>query len=385
MFGPDSDVVGFVTCSFYNRHDWSDNIYNVFIVNPENSSNRTIDFPYNTEFVSEPCIIKKNKVNYFVAVIQSCKKTFDSKTNKELSRWSEIRLFIQKLSICQTPDDQDLLRVTNLAEHLDVLDQFIDVKPVSDNNIVAIYVRNLKQYEFELDKGIVHPKNKEKGAFVYDVCSNAVLKHITSFLHPTTCLDTLKFSTNHSVVIDEAFQVFSGDTFTFLRQIKQDNDLLRKSGRFALDGAYIIAISANRRNIVVFRTSDGHELGSVFVHGRAECLEVSNDGRTVVAGCQDGRVMIFSLILGFSDPLREYIEYLPSRSETLSEEENDLINVDVRHISNSTPDHHRLSARIRRKSISQERRPPSYTTLHRAVTVSRQSNRQRGTNACIQQ
>lgn len=383
MFSQTSTMAAFVTSAFYNRYDWSDNIYNVFIVNPESSSNYTIDFPFCTEFVSKPSVVGRDGDYFFLAVIQTCKKTFDSSNNKEISRWNEIRLYIQKLNTSQTPTDQSVLRLQNVIEAADDQDQFLDIKPISDGKVLIVCAKNIESYDFETDKGIVTPVNVAKGVVLYDVVRGVALKHVTNFLDVSSNIAQVQISSQLTYIVDDCLRILKFQTDTMVGQIRSCK-LMVGSARLALDGKYVVAISDNQRSIEVIRTSDDVHLGSVFVHGRAECLEIAADDRSVVVGCEDGRVMILSLILEFSDPLREYIEKMPSRCAS-SNDDNLVLN-DVRHISHSTPDLQRLSARIRRKSIAEERRPPSYTTLQRAVTISRQSNRQRGNNnTCIQQ
>ena len=382
VFSPSSKTAAFVTCAFYNPHNWSENLYNVFIVNPDNSSNYTIDFPYKTEFVGEPCISRKSKEDVFVAVIQTCKQSIDEHTKKEIARWSEIRLFVQKLSETQNTADQTILRLQNIVDNVQDKDEFLTVKATSDGNVLIVYAKDVDTYVFETDKGIIKPHNVPKGAVLYDVESGLTVKHIPYFLSPSSDVDRVLMSRNCSVIVDQKLKAFKLDTSKHIGTV-DDKTMLPKTARLALNGKYLIGISDDQRKIMVVRVCDGKELGYVFVHGRATCLEVAEDNRTVVVGCTDGRVMILSLILEFSDPLREYIEKLPSRSG--NEDEDNLISSDVSHISHSTPDQRRLSARIRKLSLDQERRPPSYTTLYRAVTVSRQSSRTRGVNACVQQ
>lgn len=382
MFSPTSETAAFVTCAFYNSCDWSENIYNVFVVHPESSSNYAMDFPYHTEFVSPPKIVSKLNDNFFIAVVQTCNKNVNSNTKKEVSRWNEVRLLIQKLNTDSNPCEQELLRVQNLVEDVGDADQFLDVLPVADNNVLAVYAKGIGSYEFVTDKGIIPPNGIRKGAILLDIESQIVLKHIPCFAEAGTRVETLQFSSQYSYFMDSDLRIFDYNTSAFHLQI-QSCKLLPGSAKFALDGRYLVGITENQRNIVVIRTADGKNVGSLFVHGKATCMSVAEDDRTVAVGCEDGRVMILSVVLEFADPLREHIEKLASRCE--EPEENNLINNDIRRLSMSTPDQHRLSARLRTTSVTQERRPPPYTTLERAVTISRMSNRERTTTPCIQQ
>ncbi|WAR02876.1 NWD2-like protein [Mya arenaria] len=382
VFSPSSHTAAFVTCAFYNRCDWSENIYNVFIVCPETSSNYTIDFPYHTEFVSPPRIVTAGKDSFFVAVVQTSERTVDKTTKRELSRWNEVRLVVQRMDSSHNPEDLFLYRVQNWSKEVGNKDVFLDFIPVNEEKILVVYAKDLASYEFVTDKGIVPPKNVKKGAFMFDVKYKTPLKHFPDFLSCSSSLRGLQISSQFTYIMDSDLQVFKYSTNSFHRQITSCS-FASGTVRPALDGRYLIGISGDRRTIVVVRTSDDKPLGSMYVHGRATCLEMAEDDRTVVVGCEDGRIMIMSLILEFADPLREYIEKLPSRVD--DEFEENLILTDVRRLSMSTPDQHRLSARLREKARDEERRPPSYTTLQRAVTISRQNNRYRNTPSCAQQ
>ncbi|KAL4223122.1 NACHT and WD repeat domain-containing protein 2 [Mactra antiquata] len=382
VFSPSSETAAFVTCAFYNSCDWRENIYNVFIVHPETSSNYAMDFPYHTEFVAPPKIVSKLDDNFFVAVVQTCKRNVDNVTNKETSRWNEVRLLIQKLNTNANPCEQELLRVQNLVKEVGDDDQFLDVLAVTDDNVLAVYAKGVGSYEFVTDKGIVPPKYIRKGAILLDIESQIVLKHIPCFMEAGSRIDNLQFSSQYSMIIDDDLRIFNYESSSFHSQ-STSCKLYPGSAKFVMDGRYIVGISDNQRDIIVVRTSDDKNVGSLFVHGKATCIRVADDDRTVVVGCEDGRVMVLSVILEFADPLREHIEKLATRCE--EPEENDLINNDIRRLSLSTPDQHRLSARLRTAHIAEERKPPPYTTLERAVTISRMSNRDRDVTPCIQQ
>ena len=354
-------------------------------MNPETSGNYTIDFPFHTEFVCSPKIVQAGKDAFFVAVVQKSERTVDKVTQREMSRWNEVHLLVQKLNSNHNPEDLFLFRVQNWSKELGLKDVFLDIIPVKDEKILVVYAKNTGPYDFVIDKGIVAPKTTDKGAFLFDVKYRTPLQHIPDFLPGSSTLSGLRISSQFTFMIDIDHKVFDYNSNSLRRQIRCCS-FASGTVRPALDGRYLVGIADDKRNIVVARSADGKKLGSMFVHGRAKCLEVAEDDRTVVVGCEDGRVMILSLILELADPLREFIEKLPSRVYDDNDDDDDcLIATDVRRLSMSTPDQQRLSAQIREKSKEEERRPPSYTTLQRAVTVSRLSNRERNNSVCTQQ
>ena len=353
----------------------------MFIVHPETSSNYTIDFPYCTEFVSAPKLINTKEDNYFVAVVQICRRNIDP-SGKELSRRNEVRLLVQSVTPSNENGEKKILRLQNLTSDVGDDDQFLDIVPVQGGNVLIVYGQDMDGYEFVTDVGIVPPKVLRKGAILVNIEKMEPLQHLPQFLESTSQIKGLIISSRSTYILDSDLKVFKSGSGGSQHQIRASN-FVPGCARLALDGRYVIGISDTRRKIDVVRTTDDKTLGSVFVHGKAVCLEVADDDRTVVVGCEDGRVMIMSLILEFADPLREHIEKLQSRCD--DDFDGSLIVSDVRRLSMSTPDQHRLSARLRKSAQEDERRPPSYTTLQRAVTVSRMSNRERTASSCAQQ
>jgi hypothetical protein len=62
-------------------------------------------------------------------------------------------------------------------------------------------------------------------------------------------------------------------------------------------------LTPNFREVIVVRTCDGVVKGHIFVHGCATCVSVGADDRTIIVGCEDGRVMILTVILELCDPV----------------------------------------------------------------------------------
>ncbi|KAH3890890.1 NACHT and WD repeat domain-containing protein 2-like [Dreissena polymorpha] len=380
-FSPGYSNAAFVTCAFYNRCDWSENIYNVFIVHPETSTNYTIDFPCNTEFVAPPRIVDAEDTGYFVAVVQTS-DIKDKQGKQETVRRNDVYLLMQKLNADHNPEDLCCVRVQSLSKEVGPTDAFIDIITVRDEMVLAVYGKDVGSYEFVLDKGILPPKIVRKGAFLYNVQYKTVMKHFPEFLDINSNIKDIQISSQSSIIVDGDMRVFNYENNSFHRQLKSCS-FAQGTAKLVLDGRYIVGIAEDKRQIVVIRTNDDKVLGSVFVHGRATCLAVSTDDRTVVVGCDDGRIMILSVILEFADPLKEHIQHLHSRRD--DEFQETLITNDIRRLSLTTPDQHRLSALLRQKAREETRRPPSYTTLERGVTISRQSNRRKDNASCSQQ
>ena len=163
--------------------------------------------------------------------------------------------------------------------------------------------------------------------------------------------------------------------------------------KLVLDGRYIAAIvSPGNRELAVWRVSDGTELTRCFIHGHAVCLCVANDDRTLLIGCEDGRIMAISLLTDLSDAIKEHVGLLPSRSLMSVEEikNNNLIiedkkanltqtssmtsetmSSDIRVINRSLPQLRALSAANRTKAKEQHKQTNSYRRVHSAVNSSK--------------
>ena len=171
-----------------------------------------------------------------------------------------------------------------------------------------------------------------------------------------------------------------------------------------LDGRYLAGIvSPGSRELAVWRVSDGTEITRCFLHGRAVCICVANDDRTLLIGCTDGRIMALSLLTDLSDAIKEHVSLLPSRNlanrdnsrnnQELTEKKSsnetqtssltsETMTSDIRMINRSLPQLRALSAASRTRSKEQRQQSNSYRRVHSAV----HSHKSRPTSqACVVQ
>lgn len=381
-FTKDSEHAVFISLVNYSRYDWSDNTYSLSVVQAETGIARTVPFPPCTEFVSPPCIVLSGSANYFTAIVQLCKKTLDPNTKKERSRHYEVQLMMQDIS--ESGDEVTLLKIQNIVEDIEEDCQFLDVKTNSKNNLVLLYAKGVDQYVFDMEKGLIRPSYVHKGLVLYDFKNSTILKHIPEFLLPSSDINSLVISRNQLVIMDQNRNVFSVVNPRSSTPI--DKQFGIGTPRFVLDGRFIVGLTPNFREVIVVRACDGVVKGHMFVHGCATCVSVGADDRTVVVGCEDGRVLILTVILELCDPVREVIELFPSR-QLKPEKEPDsarLIKKDIRHMMCRTPDHARLSARLQTSALEDNRRPPSHKVISAAVTMTQQMKRSRSEVCSIQ-
>ena len=381
-FTKDSEQVVFISLLNYSRYDWSDNTYTLSVVQAESGIDRTVMFPKCTEFVSMPCIVLCGNTNYFSVVVQTCKKTYDPKTKRERSRHYDVQLLMKDLS--EAMDEIIFLKIQNVLEDAEHDYQFLDVKTNSKNNLILMYAKGVDQYIFDMEKGLVRPSYIHKGLLVYDFKNSTVLKHIPEFLLASSDINNLTMSQNKMVIMDQNRNVFN------IVNPRSDTQIDKQFGigtpRFILDGRYIVGLTPNFREVIVVRTCDGVVKGHIFVHGCATCVSVGADDRTIIVGCEDGRVMILTVILELCDPVKEVIESFPTR-QLKPEKEPDatrLIRKDIRHMMCRTPDHARLSARLQTSALEDNRRPPSHKIISTAVTMTQNNSRSRSEVCNIQ-
>ena len=247
-----------------------------------------------------------------------------------------------------------------------------------------MYAKGVDQYIFDMEKGLVRPSYTHKGLLVYDFKNSTVLKHIPEFLLASSDINNLTMSQNKMVIMDQNRNVFN------IVNPRSDTQIDKQFGigtpRFILDGRYIVGLTPNFREVIVVRTCDGVVKGHIFVHGCATCVSVGADDRTIIVGCEDGRVMILTVILELCDPVKEVIESFPTR-QLKPEKEPDatrLIRKDIRHMMCRTPDHARLSARLQTSALEDNRRPPSHKIISTAVTMTQNNSRSRSEVCNIQ-
>lgn len=262
--------------------------------------------------------------------------------------------------------------------------QFLDVTTNCKNNLVLMYAKGVDQYIFDMEKGLVRPSYVNKGLVVYDFKNRAVLKHIPEFLLPSSDVNNLIMSRNKMVIMDQNRNVFNIVNPRSVTAI--DKQFGIGTPRFVLDGRYIVGLTPNFREVIVVRTCDGVVKGHIFVHGCATCVSVGADERTVVVGCEDGRVMILTVILELSDPVKEVIESFPSRQLKPEKEPDNtrLIRKDIRQMMCRTPDHARLSARLQTSANEDNRKLPPHKVISTAVTMTQNNSRSRSEVCSVQ-
>lgn len=157
--------------------------------------------------------------------------------------------------------------------------------------------------------------------------------------------------------------------------------------RLLLDGKYAAILSANRRELFLHRTNDGARKARVFIHGTALHMEVCQDDRTLVLGCKDGRMAVFTVVLDPADHVKDVIQKLPSRTATyMNPKVNSILVRDISNVQKSDGELKTIAVLTRRDIMEKRRRANSLKAMGTAVMLTREYNKIQTSNAacCLQ-
>lgn len=387
-----SEVAGFVQCEFHSNFDWTTNLYNfiawypnsAFYTNQKQESmnyHHYFTFPKSSEFVCPPIIhvnsqpgLSEAKKTVF-AVLQICYKTMGL-GGVEKSRSYENVLFIKTLEK-DGRSEEKTKSMSDLLKHPEEGDRLAYLQIVKNNNVLIIYVKGVNHFSFDNRYGLVIPPGLDKGSILYDPIKDVVLCHNPRILHRDTDLNMCLMSKSSSIRLDNNMRVFHSVTN---QMIQVNADVYRESMCLALDGRYLVGLCDKRRSVVVYRTSDGQNMGSLYIHGEGTCLQVAADDRTIIVGCHDGRVLILSLILELSDPYSELIKKLKSRSVVDNFDPDQILQLDIQDAVISHSEMIRQASRIKNDMKSMGRRQISFKTLSQAVALTKSKS----STCCVQ-
>ncbi|GFO41156.1 NACHT and WD repeat domain-containing protein 1 [Plakobranchus ocellatus] len=409
-------TLGFVNCTFHSVYDWPSNLYSFVAWRPVGSNNNTtnathtvihnlshgkdedstvgqqrkVDFPEMSEFVCPPVLYTDTEgggCQSVIAVLQVCHKQLVGQA--EGARTYDNVLFFASLDKRPGESQTKTLHITDLLRFCDPSkDRIAHVYVTHSNLLLIYYVKGVTHFTFDLDQGLVIPPGLDKGAVLYNPKKGMIVRHLPVVLDPKSDFKLCLWSKTTSVFVDNNLCVFN--TISFKAMCRINAELDPANTVLALDGAYIVGLDITGRCLYVYRTADGHKMGSLFIHGKAGCINIAEDDRTIVVGCDDGRVLILSLVLGLSDPYKEFIAKLPYRTREFQQkmlvESGDyvhLLNGDFAAADGKKPELLRLSDKIRTDVRLAVRKQASFKSLANAVLI---ANKQ-GANSkmcCIQ-
>lgn len=397
MFSQDSCVVAFITNVSYEGHAHS---YAAVTVDIEQRTEHYTELFIAAAFVCSPFLLQlrskassdtnnNNNQKSDLLLVGGNQKNIDlmligvvkpeSSNNTENASHEAFKSYVLISSVSQNDGKEtNFLSIQHLMVKANATDQILHARLMYDGQVLFIYsdARGIDRS----GSSTILSSETTASAFIYDFQTQCALRHFPQFLSPGSIVEGTVFSQAFSFALDSNLEIINLKTGDKMEKLSGFDP---KLCAFALDGRYICALATNKKEVLVIRSCDGLVKGRLLVYGQGTALCVGENGRTVAVGCEDGRVLIFSLILELSDPLREFAGKLPSR-DTL-ETECGLLERDIARITSASSDLRRLSAKLDRTRLNERRRPPSYRLLTNSVRMTQNWNRVRGSQTCCMQ
>ena len=280
VLDPEDNRLVFFQCCMYSVYDWMMTAYDIIVFDYENKITVKVDIPEG-HVVGQPIITKGGK--YLTFILQRCHRKMDSSLN-EKSRDYEILLcmysFYGQWRGLKTMDIRQLwIGVENT-------DGLLDLRNVTEDVILITYAKKTPFFAVTTGGAVDRDVPMEKGAFVYNVKNDSLLKRYETFLTETSSMDNLLVSHTTAIILDNKFQLFDVVTekpprvFDYLKELAAKGTV-----RLVMDGRYIVMISHNRLELLLLRSGSKDPIGRCYIHGRGTCLEVGPDDRTIFVGC----------------------------------------------------------------------------------------------------
>ena len=393
------DKVIFFPCRHHNVNNWDENEYNmnIFIFSPEQEEldNYLVELPRG-DFVGDPVFTKTGQILAMIFQVQPTEEN-------DLTR-PVIRLLLYSFE--KLWKGIKYVKLQKLWSGYTDRQNFLDVQTMEDDNLLLVYSWGLDCLGYTTEGVLDRSLAVRKGALVYDVREDCVLKRHDHWLGPDSDITTTLVSKNTALLMDQNMVVYSGVTSASQSSLssKLSSECRPSSLRLLMKGLYVVAVSSDSKQILMFRTSDGVKKARLFVHGTIVSMETGgggrmsskeqeeDDDRTIVVSCTDGRIMVFSTTIQHCNSL-SFIKNLPSRSgesylrrltlgsiappDTTSTSSRPksaaasrILPMDVRSMRKTLNEHRHLSAITCREHAKTIRKPPPYRVLSNAIPKS---------------
>ena len=385
-FSPTDDKVVFFPCRHYDITDWKQNKFNMNVINFGNDEDYVIELPAG-DFVGEAVMTKTGE---FLAMLLQIEPPAD-----EVDKKSKIRLLLYSFE--KYWNGIKYMKPQTVWTGFNENDNFLDVTKFNEDKVLLTYGKGFKIISHSQAGILDRSFPVAKGALVYDIRADCVLKRFDTWLSPQSDLSLSQGSRNHAIFMDQNYQVFNGASGNQISIIDKIN-CKKGSAKLILDGQFVATISKSSKEIHIYRTSDGIRKARFFVHGLASHLEVGETDNSILVACNDGRVLLYTCVLGQADHMKAIISTLPSRNITGSDHNvlkhprsipraqsaAAVLPKDVRGIRKTLNEHRQLSAVTRQRHSVQITKPPAYRTIGEAALVTKEMNMIRSEACCIQ-
>lgn len=347
-------------CRSYSHHDWLVKAYDAIIYEYATGQQKHLVVPPGS-FVGEPVITMNGK--YLAFILQSTEREPEDYKKRKC----ELSVHLYTYSFHGQWNGFNKFSIRDILTRVSEADVFLDIKALTENMVLVTYAKQVKHYKVTTDGIIDRSPESDKGAFTFDISRSAFIQRFDDILQPTTDLSKLVVSGNGLVVMDEDYNIIhiaSGEVLSkaqFLRQVAAPGSI-----QFIQNGKYYTLITANRRELHVYRIGNDKPAARLFIHGTASCLAVGKGDRLIAVGCVDGRVMVFTAIQGLPDAYRELIMHLPSRTGSQGKPKS-LLSQDRVTAHSDMHDLYRLSLRTKLEHAEQNKKSPAFKSLGHAV------------------
>ena len=320
VFSPIDDKVVFFQCRSYSTYDWSIVAYDLVVFLTDGThkgESYCIGLPEGN-VIGDPLITGSGK--YLCALMQLKEKSSTGtkssavlkKRTSVLSGTDNPALVLVVYSFEKMWRGLKYLELSDIWNCFNEDDRFMDLRLFHEDTVLITYGKRSGFYQHREDGILDRSKLLHKGAFQYDVLRDNIAQRYDNLLSPNSRVDQLIQSQACSFIMDGSGQVFNTvdneHTNTIdLKCVAQIQPV------FVLDGTYLAMLKESRRELIIVRSNDGVQKARVFIHGIALHIKKARDDRTLVIGCQDGRIMTFTVILETSDAIVEIVNLLPSR------------------------------------------------------------------------
>ncbi|CAD5120533.1 DgyrCDS9098 [Dimorphilus gyrociliatus] len=281
-----SETAFFLTCSFYSTYDWPVKKFDIQIIQLPSLSARTMEVP-DGDLISTPVTTASGQV--LAMLIQQSQRIRDKKTHKEIRRYEQklclFNLSKTSTSNCKLLSINDFLKSSGEEAMIDLKD--------SGKNLIIMFGKQIERLEYDSDGFLIHEVDCPKSAIVFDAEKQINLQVLNS---------------NGSNI---------GTQIPYPQRKSKNIALLpnldMKTIVSVVNKTYLISLSEDHRELILINGETFDIVSSLFIHGRGTELKVANDDRTIVLGCNDGRLLIVTLTVGLTDHIKEHLNLLPSR------------------------------------------------------------------------
>ncbi|CAH1773349.1 unnamed protein product [Owenia fusiformis] len=154
---------------------------------------------------------------------------------------------------------------------------------------------------------------KYNGFLILDIRSGVVTQICDNFLAQSSPTDDrILFSKDTKFCLDNLSNVYDTTNGYFVKNVHPQE---RQPKKIALNGEVIVYCEG--QEVIIIQRSSAKEIARCDVHSVISCVELCEDQRTLVIGCEDGTIVSYVIIDEERDAIDEVLAKVPSRAQEL--------------------------------------------------------------------